>query len=176
VRFLSFLPSEGGLFGFEPQYETYLQSPHARVLEQARNVRIYPQALWKEDGTVWFQEKLHNRDGSRVIPAAESDAHARKVPAVTIDSFMREQKITKLDFLKLDIEGSEHEVLTGGRNTLSRDRPQLAVCIYHKKEDLFGIPLYLRDMLKDYVYRIGHYTCSFWDTVWYAIPKELYQS
>jgi hypothetical protein len=77
-----------------------------------------------------------------------------------------------VDFIKLDVEGAELDVLKGAREVLKRDRPQLAVCIYHKKEDLFRIPLFLSGVLKNYKYRLGHYSSTFWDTVWYAIPQE----
>ena len=70
-------------------------------------------------------------------------------------------------------KGPKPDVLAGARRTLAACRPQLAVCIYHRKEQLYTIPLQLADLLPGYVHRIGHYSPSFWDTVWYAIPAEL---
>jgi len=96
-----------------------------------------------------------------------------EVQAISIDEFVAEYAIKKVDYIKLDVEGAELDVLHGAENTLLRDRPQLAICIYHRKEHLFSIPLYLDSILSGYRYHIGHYSPTFWDTVWYAIPEEL---
>ena len=66
------------------------------------------------------------------------------------------------------------QVLKGAIKTLKQDRPQLAVCIYHTKQHLFEIPLFLDKVLDHYQYRIGHYSSTFWDTVLYAIPDEVH--
>jgi hypothetical protein len=74
------------------------------------------------------------------------------------------------------IEGAELEALKGAKKTIIEHRPQLAISIYHKNKDLYEIPLYLNSILKDYTFRIQHYGNCFWETIWYAIPNELYIS
>jgi hypothetical protein len=73
--------------------------------------------------------------------------------------------------LKLDIEGAELDALRGARELISRSRPRLAVCVYHKPEHLWEIPLFLREMCPwcDFYLRShGHYG---FDTVMYAVPR-----
>ncbi len=50
------------------------------------------------------------------------------VPQVSIDEYMREKKLERLDIVKVDTEGGELNVLKGMRNTLQRTPPLLIVC------------------------------------------------
>lgn len=69
-------------------------------------------------------------------------------------------------------EGAELPVLQGARRTLVAHRPQLAISIYHSKQDMVRIPLWLESVLKGYRHFLGHYSSTYWDTVWYAVPEE----
>jgi len=64
-----------------------------------------------------------------------------KVPTITIDSFLKKNKIKSIDILKIDIEGSEYELLEGAKNTLKKNRVKIILVeiidkknIYDKKE------------------------------------------
>lgn len=92
--------------------------------------------------------------------------------STTIDKYCQNNK-TKLDFLKFDIEGAESLALKGGVNTMNSDRPQIAVSIYHSPEDFINIPFYLIQILPNYKFYIGHYSLDIYETVLYAIPREL---
>ena len=68
------------------------------------------------------------------IPRAASTAKGFKesseaisVPALTIDSFVTINNISKVDLIKIDTETTEHLVLEGAKNTLERDEP-IIIC------------------------------------------------
>lgn len=96
----------------------------------------------------------------------------REINVVTMDDFCSERKIAP-DFIKMDIEGAELSALKGGIQIITEARPQLAISIYHSNEDLVNIPLYLKENLKNYKFRLGHYSPRLSETVLYAIPEEL---
>ena len=74
----------------------------------------------------------------------------------------------------MDIEGAELSTLQGGIETIKKCRPQLAISIYHQEgKDLITIPLYLKENLENYKFRLGHYSETSSETVLYAIPNEL---
>lgn len=66
-----------------------------------------------------------------------------------------------VDFIKMDIEGSEMAALRGAKNLIQRHKPDLAICIYHKVEDLWEIPEYIRQIEPGYHIYIRH--CSHYD-------------
>ena len=52
-----------------------------------------------------------------------------------------------------------------------RDKPRLAICIYHKPEDIIELPLYLLKLVPEYKFYIRHYCSNMWETVLYAYTK-----
>ena len=57
--------------------------------------------------------------------------------------YMSSGEIEKINFLKLDVEGSEMATLRGARNSIDRFKPKLAISIYHKPDDFFEIINYI---------------------------------
>jgi FkbM family methyltransferase len=170
-EFMRFLPKDGFIYGFDPIYNLLKRKI---LFKKYLNIKIYPLALWYRKDTLLFNINKDNVGGSQIVSKNREDSNVREIKAISIDGFAKENKIKKVDFIKLDVEGAELQILRGAQKTLQNDRPQLAISIYHKKQDLFQIPFFLNSVLKEYIYKIGHYSTTFWDTVFYAIPKELW--
>ena len=88
------------------------------------------------------------------------------IPVTTIDEVCAGQEVT---FIKMDIEGSELKALRGAENTIRRCRPKLAVCVYHRKEDLITIPQYIRSLNPDYRFEFRNYSSDSLESVLYAL-------
>lgn len=71
-------------------------------------------------------------------------------------------------FIKMDIEGAEYQSLLGASEMIKKYKPKLAVCLYHKLEDIIEIPYIILSMNPDYKLAIRHYTTCSWETVLYA--------
>lgn len=84
----------------------------------------------------------------------------------TIDNIFKFQKIS---YIKMDIEGAELSALHGAEMTIKRDKPQLAICIYHKKEDIFSIAKYIKSIVPHYKFYIRAHAKNLADLVLYAI-------
>lgn len=57
---------------------------------------------------------------------------------------------TPLDYIKYDVEGSEAAALQGSQEVIHRFSPALLVSLYHRSEDLFALPLLIREMNPNY--------------------------
>ena len=82
-----------------------------------------------------------------------------------LDDILKDEKPT---LIKMDIEGAELDTLIGAENTIRKFKPKLAVCIYHKIEDIITIPKYLHSLVPEYKYRVRQHSSSMLETVLYA--------
>lgn len=84
----------------------------------------------------------------------------------------------KCTLLNADIEGAELPLLHAMEKIIRADRPVIAVCLYHYKEDLLTVPQFLQSICRDYVWYIRKYTPyllsvkKVHELVLYAVPKE----
>lgn len=75
-------------------------------------------------------------------------------------------------FVKVDVEGSERDVLTGAHKLISLQRPSLAIAVYHRPSDLWSIPKEVMSIRADYDVYLRHYTEGVTETVMFFVPKK----
>ena len=121
--------------------------------------------LWSESKKLYYEEGKDSASGK--IVSYETDY---AVDAVSIDDFFKEEKC---NYIKMDIEGAELPALMGGIQFIKRERPILAISIYHSLEDFWKIPQYLMAELDNYRYYVRHHSLIFGETVLYGVPNEL---
>ena len=138
----------GHVFAFEPNPET--RDMLARNLDKvgADNVRVVPAGVSDSAGELGF---VQAGAGSRFDPSGDI-----RVPVVTIDDFMADQNIDRMDFLKLDIEGYEMQALRGARKTIREYRPKIAIAVYHLHRDMYEIQEFIRSLSPWYKFYLRH--------------------
>jgi FkbM family methyltransferase len=104
---------------------------------------------------------------SRIINKRESESDLQIV-SQSIDNFVEERQLRKVDFIKMDIEGAELTALRGARNTIERYRPKLAISLYHSFDDYINIPKYLSSLGCGYQFYVDHITIHEEETVLFA--------
>ena len=75
-----------------------------------------------------------------------------EVEGISIDEFVETNSIKKLDYIKMDVEGWEYNVIMGARNTIRRFEPKVVVTLYHGTSDLFTLPLLMNSVGNYYLY------------------------
>ena len=75
------------------------------------------------------------------------------------------------DFIKMDIEGGEQNALLGMKKIIASRKPALAVSLYHCPEDIFAIPLLLKQLNPGYSFYLRNYGEHAMETVLYAINQ-----
>jgi FkbM family methyltransferase len=87
------------------------------------------------------------------------------VDLVAIDEFCGANAIRRVHSIKMNIEGAEQPALRGASQTLRRDYPVLGVCLEHRVDDLWRIPLWLREECPEYRLRLEHHGPHIYQTV-----------
>ena len=67
------------------------------------------------------------------------------------------KNLPRVDYIKLDIEGAELDMLHGAAKTISRWKPKMAISAYHKSEDLWTPASYVKSLRSDYEFKFRHY-------------------
>ena len=148
------------IYAFEPVHLN-MQQLRAATSEY-KNIEYIEKGTWSNTTTLQFSE-------SASASFVDNNGGA-SIDVVCIDEIINGESVT---FIKMDVEGSEYETLRGAENTIRKHMPKLAVCVYHKKDDLFKFIDYLSSLSNEtYMYRfyLRQHSCSAYETVLYAIP------
>jgi FkbM family methyltransferase len=99
---------------------------------------IVEKGVYDREGVLSFEN--HQSWSGEFVEQHEAHGGAiEQLPVTTIDALVAQLKLTRLDFIKMDIEGSEPYALKGATNTLRRFKPRLAIGTYHRPGDLESI-------------------------------------
>jgi FkbM family methyltransferase len=94
-----------------------------------------------------------------------------RAPLRTLDSCVESGEIERVDFVKLDIEGSEFDAIHGAAGVIEKFRPRLAISLYHLPDDLFRIILHIKERHPFYRMFLDHYTIHTEESVLYCLPS-----
>ena len=102
---------------------------------------------------------------------------AVKMKSTTIDKFVEENNIEKIDYIKMDVEGAERNILEGAIKTIRKFKPSLAIAIYHGgklfMEDFYNIPIFIKNIInEDYEYYIRTFHPAGLETILFCKPKD----
>ena len=60
-------------------------------------------------------------------------------------------------FLKIDVEGAEYQALTGARSTITENKPDMVISLYHDLRDIWELPLFIKSWDLGYKFYIRVY-------------------
>jgi FkbM family methyltransferase len=155
------------IYAFEPDPQPYRKSAeilYGNSIFDTTKIHLFNAGLWSKSTELAFN--VIGNGASRI-----AEEGLLRIRALSIDDVLHGKPAT---FIKLDIEGAELEVLKGAQNTIKTYRPRLAVCIYHKPEDIMEIPSFILSLVPDYKFYIRHYSTHQYDTVLLCVyqPNE----
>lgn len=92
----------------------------------------------------------------------------------TFDELFEDKPVT---LINMDIEGAELDVLKGAKKTIERDKPVLAICVYHNPSHLVEIPKYVLNVSLEYSFYLRKYINDhpnniLSEYVLYAVPSH----
>lgn len=99
-----------------------------------------------------------NRDGERI-------------QTVALDDYVVETELPRVDFIKMDIEGAEVMAINGARHTIQLFKPRMAICLYHKWDDMWQIPQAILATGVDYAFSFKWVEMTNgWEAILFAAP------
>lgn len=156
----------GKIYSFEPSKKTFAMLSESIKIAGLSNIVPVHAALSRKEGTCSL---LHDgRPGARVL----SNDHKGSVPVLSIDEFFIDKLHSKVDFIKLDIEGAELDALEGAKRIIQKFTPKMAICIYHKCDDPVKIPELILSINPNYEFYFKHNSNSFWESVLFCKPSS----
>lgn len=146
------------LIAFEPDEKNFRKL--TAKTESLANIERYNLGAWDKKETLFFQKKKgrNSHQAEDGIPV-EFDS---------VDNIVNE----KVTLIKMDIEGAELKALEGARRTITEYKPKLYVCAYHRNEDMFTLPVKIKELCSDYkIYFRHHPYIPAWESNFYAVIK-----
>jgi FkbM family methyltransferase len=118
--------SQATIHAFEANPSTVDSLRHNITLNQC-NIRVNNLAVAGYDGEISFNANPVYRGTTSITKVL--DSYTINVPCITLDTYVRQQSIQRVAFLKVDVEGYEEMVFQGAKNLLSQRQIQ---CIYYE--------------------------------------------
>ena len=131
-------------YAFEPVSSTAKLLLKNLVLNKMEeSIVIEPYALSDKvcDLDIWISK--NNINAASFVINPEDLAGLEKIHCITLDQWVKENDVQKIDFIKADIEGAERYMLQGATNVLKTFAPKLSICTYHLPDD----PQVLEDII-----------------------------
>jgi FkbM family methyltransferase len=117
-------------------------------------VIIYEKGVWDRDAHLDLN-LFDNSGHDSVVFLPEQGKRSIKVALTTLDKIVNRLRLQRVDFVKMDVEGSEQNALKGAAKTLRKFKPKLSVAVYHLRRDLEVIPALIRQIRPDYQVECG---------------------
>lgn len=156
------------LFELDPVIYKELLNNAAKLQRESKGIiQCYPYGVSNRNQEITFIHGERNSSINNALIAANGKSEELLGQIKKLDDILVDEEVT---FIKMDIEGAEHDALEGARKIITSRKPILAICIYHSPKDMLELPIYIKSLNPEYKIYIRHYTDMMYETVCYAIP------
>ena len=128
-----------------------------------RKIKLYNLGLLDEEKEVYYESGGSGSESTFINIINKANECGK---TIRLSDVLHNEKIT---YIKMDIEGSEVQALSGAEEIIKKQKPKLAICVYHKPEHLWEIPLYLKKIVPEYKIYVRHHSPLEYETVCYAV-------
>ena len=141
------LCTNSNVYAFEPDMESFIQLKYNLDLNNISNVKVFNIALQDnlkiEKSNFYIRrcfdsDKFINQGISSLEKSKYNNRSEQEVNCSTIDKFVLENDLHRLDFIKLDAEGSEYKILLGGEKSIQKYLPIIHYEFSTKNDETIG--------------------------------------
>ncbi|MEW6221786.1 MAG: FkbM family methyltransferase [Candidatus Hadarchaeota archaeon] len=121
---------KGKVIAFEPDEANFKKLSDEIGRYQLKNIVTVKKGLWSKNTTLKFSEE-HESTSTFFFEGGSKRGTIKPVQVVRLDDEIKKMGIKRVDFLKLDVEGAEIEVVEGAKEVLKKNDVHLAIASYH---------------------------------------------
>jgi FkbM family methyltransferase len=99
------------IYAFEPAATIYQIAQKNLTENGITNVKTFQKAISSEDGKTNFYHSS-NETAYSLNPAINDNKEKEEVETIRLDTFVKQENIEHIDFLKMDVEGEEAKIFT----------------------------------------------------------------
>ena len=120
--------NKGMVHGFEPDFENYKRLSKNLSLNEFENIKVNNIGLSYENGFGTSEiNNIRNKGMNSISQVMEDDKNEHSFEILTLDNYINKTNISSLDFIKIDVEGYEFNVLKGAESALKKYKPTLFI-------------------------------------------------
>lgn len=148
------------IYAFEPNEQCF--SSLIEIENNYDKLKIIKKGAYECKTTFGFNANSNSMSSAHLV---NDNTQTCTIDVDRIDNQIK----NKVTFIKMDIEGAELSALKGARKTILENKPKLAICVYHKYEDIIEIPKFIMSLGLSYNYYLRHHSYYSGETVFYAV-------
>lgn len=128
LQFAKKIGENGKVYGFEPDAQNYNACLVNINLNSLHNVEVFNIGLGDETGTFTLVVDTEtNRGGNRISLSNENNKNNSKIHVERLDDWIKDKNLSRIDLIKIDVEGFELNVLKGAEETIKKHTPVLFI-------------------------------------------------
>ncbi len=166
-KYLNLCKNLKKIYAFEPDLRNFKKL--CAFCEQISGCEAIPlnYAVYSSDTTLSF-----SASGNRNSTAIANGSYEHKT--IEIEAKAPDSVLDSVDFIKYDVEGLEYEALLGSKKLIKNYQPDLLVSMYHKCDDMFKLPLLVKELNPNYALYLRRLPyIPAWDLNLYATKKAI---
>jgi len=159
--FSAFMSGAARVYAFEPNPFAFdILKKHTELWKV--NADVFNLALYSEETSLELfipsnpVESISTvlKDRKRTVLEKHRYGKSVLVNATTLDRFVERNNVERVDFIKIDAEGAEREIIKGAKETIKKFKPRMAIAAYHLPDDKKVIPELVLSIRDDYKYKL----------------------
>lgn len=123
-----------------------------------KKIECFNCGVWNEHAIIQYGTEENGTGESYSLYKAENglldEKQIQSVKTVKLDEVLADKKVT---LIKMDIEGAEQNALKGAEEIIKTQKPKMAICLYHRIDAFWEIPLYLKSLVPEYKIAVRHH-------------------
>ena len=128
LNFAKLTGNSGMVYGFEPMPFSYDKCLKNVSLNNFKNIVIENMALSNTSENLVIIDPLNGNSGGTYVSRWKADDIGQIIIAsIRLDEYVLQKGILKIDFVKIDVEGYETNVINGALETIKKYRPLLYI-------------------------------------------------